>query len=830
MIVGDYSIEMRARHNHNKFNSDQGPYVLHLGSAAEPGSMPAGAVALKAGGVEGGRIDSASDADYFSLTLDESAEMLVRAVARGVDIDAAVLDATSNTVQPDLMHEEAFSGSQGVHGFTIRHRFPAGTHYVKVTRSGGASQGPYTIQAEDMAHLKDLDDQYPFFEWGSDPLCANTDDSIGDPLFGCQWNLDNVGLYGGTAGEDINVKEAWATTKGEGVNIAVVDEDFDAAHPDLRENADESLSHDYGNGVLLEKGQSHGTKVAGIIAARDNYRFLTGVAPRATVYGYNYLRNASYANAADAMTRNLDVTAVSNNSWGQGSTPGLKPWSSLWERAVTTGVTEGYGGKGILYVWGVGNYHNSHDNANFDMLTNHYAVTAVCAVNMNGRRAAYSETGASLWVCAPSGDPDGVVPLGITTTSPYGAIDIRFDGTSASAPTVSGVAALVRSVRQDLTWRDVKLILAGSARKNDPGSADWDEGALEYGSTTGSTAQRYWFNPNYGFGTVDAGAALDLAAGWAPLPQFTTTEVASAADLNLSIPVKTTSSGTTATTTTGETTITTGETTTTTGETTATTTLRMGPGVEFVEFIELNVNMHAPRVRDLRIELTSPAGETSLIAPHCASESACGGYSWNGGYRFGSSKHLGENPAGVWTLSITDKNTPGTQSATLRSWKLKAYGHRRTPAAPSVRTPATAGDGEATVFWSAPGNTGASAVTAYDIRYINSTSTGKNIDGNWTVIDNAGGALTRGRTITGLTNDTSYDIQVRAVNTHGDGLWSDTDNRHPGRHHNQHTPVLHRRRQRHHHRRQHHHPHRRRTHPHRAARRPSRHSNRHRHR
>ena len=91
---------------------------------------------------------------------------------------------------------------------------------------------------------------------------------------------------------------------------------------------------------------------------------------------------------------------------------------------------------------------------------------------------------------------------------------------------MSGVVALMRSVNPALTWRDVKLILAASARKNDPGNSGWEEGALRYGSTTA----RYSFNHEYGFGMVDAAAAVDLAAaavdltdGWTNAPAMRTT-------------------------------------------------------------------------------------------------------------------------------------------------------------------------------------------------------------------------------------------------------------------------------------------------------------------
>ena len=66
--------------------------------------------------------------------------------------------------------------------------------------------------------------------------------------------------------------------------------------------------------------------MAGLIAARDNNIGLRGVAPRATIYNYNFIRSSSYFNMLDAMTRNMDVTAVSNNSWGYVWWPGLGPF------------------------------------------------------------------------------------------------------------------------------------------------------------------------------------------------------------------------------------------------------------------------------------------------------------------------------------------------------------------------------------------------------------------------------------------------------------------------------------------------------------------------
>ena len=243
---------------------------------------------------------------------------------------------------------------------------------------------------------------------------------------------------------------------GAGITVAVIDTGLHEGHPDLTENVDAARGHDYSAGGhgLLNPLNSHGTSVAGVIAARDNTLGGRGVAPRATVYGYNLLRSDIDEDEVDAMTRNMATTGASNNSWGAIEGPGLDPAAETWEMAIDTGVTTGYGGKGVVYVWSAGN-GAPFDNANFDGQVNYYGVTAVCAVDNRGRRSWYSEEGASLWVCAPS---DGG-RAGIFTTYNYGRYGDSFGGTSAAAPTVAGVVALVRAANTALTWRDVKLIL-----------------------------------------------------------------------------------------------------------------------------------------------------------------------------------------------------------------------------------------------------------------------------------------------------------------------------------------------------------------------------------
>ena len=97
------------------------------------------------------------------------------------------------------------------------------------------------------------------------------------------------------------------------------------------------------------------------------------------------------------------------------------------------------------------------------------------------------------------------------------------------------------------------------------------------------------------------------------------------------------------------------------------------------------------------------------------------------------------------------------------------------PGAPTIITsPIVAGPNSLTVTWAAPGNTGGSVVTAYDLRYIR-TGADETVEANWTVVEDVwtgSGGLEY--LLTGLTARTLYDIQLRAVKVTGEGPWSAT--------------------------------------------------------
>lgn len=100
----------------------------------------------------------------------------------------------------------------------------------------------------------------------------------------------------------------------------------------------------------------------------------------------------------------------------------------------------------------------------------------------------------------------------------------RMNGTSASAPTVAGVAALMLGANPQLTLRDVKYILATTAVQVDPHQAKafYKDAVIEPAWITNAAGHR--FSNWYGFGLVDAAAAVERAMHFTPLPAMQDTE------------------------------------------------------------------------------------------------------------------------------------------------------------------------------------------------------------------------------------------------------------------------------------------------------------------
>ena len=707
--------------------SSDGPYSVYADAITEPGSAIADAQALTLGGTAGGIIDPAGDEDYFSLTLSETTYLTIGGVSEVTNISGALTDENNRQAPVDSIHFDDL--------FIFEGRLDAGTYHLKVTGKDGTETGRYTVRAIEQGG-------YTYFV----DRCSNimTSGGINDPLYGCQWHLNNNDQFRNSSGHDIRVEEVWPTYTGSGINVAVVDDGMHHQHEDLTDNVLTSFNHNYDPDLtdIYHPFEDHGTAVAGLIAAKDNSLGMRGVAPEAKIYGYNYLVEQSDENEANAMSRNAATTAISNNSWGPGDSGRPEPATELWEAAVKDGVTNGYGGKGVFYAWAAGNGGDDDDYSTLDEYSNFYAVTAVCAVGPDDKRSEYSELGSNLWVCGPS-NSGRVGQPGIATTDNGHRYRGNFGGTSAATPIVSGVVALIREANNALTWRDVKLILAASARKNDPDNTGWEEGAFKYGSTT----DRYNYNHEYGFGMVDAKAAVDLASGWTNVRDLR--EITSESGvINLRIP-DLPSSGT---------------------PTTVTASLTVDPYVDFVEFVEVNARFNHPFFRDLTVELVSPSRAVSTLSTSAPIDGDL-----TTRFRFGSARHLGENAAGEWTLRIKDAQDGDTGA--LRSWGLTIYGHGFVPGEPEIDA-VTPGGGTLEIDWKAPTDTGETAITSYDLRYIRDDATDRS-DGNWSVETGVGTPSNRSYTITGLRGGVKYEIQLRAHNDAGQGPWSQSEAEEP---------------------------------------------------
>ena len=742
------------------FLGESGDYTLHAQSVIDPGSTTDTAKPLVLGSPDGGAIDTPLDEDYFRLDFTETKHVIIDATSADIlPLDATLLDADGMEISENIrpVRLRGF-GSLFPIGFTIRETFEPGTYYLKVTNPLGPLFDSESFRAARYAIFFSEDTEYTeLLEDCEAETQALNDPEISDPLYACQWHLSS------SQWQDIDVQSVWAEgIKGEGINVAVVDSGMYHAHEDLKDNVATSLNFDYSTGGndIYGRFDHHGTNVAGMIAARDNDIGIRGVAPRATVYGYNLLSgfNTTGFNIFDAMSRNSGVTAVSNNSWGPSDGPEPSRTFSFWRQAVHAGITEGYGGKGVFYAFAGGNGHLLGDDSNLDEFTNSHAVTAVCSVHSEGRRASYSEMGANLWVCAPSNDRPGSLggARGILTTENSDRYYQDFGGTSAATPLVAGVAALTRDANDDLTWRDIKVILAASAQKNDHASSGWKSGARKHPvSSTG----RYHFNHEYGFGVVNAEGAIALAKRWTNLPEMQDTTVSSG-ELYVEIPDATAPGS----------------------ATTTTLTLTVDSDIGFTEFVEVAVAFEHDSFRDLEILLESPSGAVSRLAvPFNTFDGLSSLFlgepfvPLHGPYQFGSAKHLGEDPSGEWKLHIAD-HIPVVDGI-FNGFAITVYGHARAPGVASLDSVEVDIGGESLdVAWTAPGESGDSAFTSYDLRYIPTDMDETDLaswivlPGVWTV--DSGGELEH--KVTGLTDGTQYDVQVRAVNSAGGGVWSET--------------------------------------------------------
>ncbi len=350
-----------------------------------------------------------------------------------------------------------------------------------------------------------------------------------DPLYAQQWHFKLLG----------DIEKIWDDYDGSGVTVAVYDEGVEYTHPDLSGNFDTSLNFSYRGTVYdpmpIDANSGHGTSCAGLIGASWNNGIGgTGVAPGVTLAGVNYLDVIQFEpqDVYDAAMLYAAEFDVMSNSWGfTGSFLGpqnlSKPTSTaahdiaLWETAIETGRN----GLGTVIVKAAGNETNNVNGDGWNV--SRYTIT-VSATDKNGNATYYTNFGSAVLVAAPAAavttDLTGDAGYNNATDRDNVPVDYTstFNGTSAATPVTAGVVALMLDANAGLGWRDVENILALSASHT--GSALGAATGTRYEVGTWMTMNgKLWngggteFHQSYGYGMVDAFAAVRYAEAWAKI-------------------------------------------------------------------------------------------------------------------------------------------------------------------------------------------------------------------------------------------------------------------------------------------------------------------------
>ena len=516
-----------------------------------------------------------------------------------------------------------------------------------------------------------------------------------DPLFAEQWHLGNTGQTGysergGVAGADLRMSGAIAADRnGEGVKLAVVDTGLETCHPDLAANAAGGGSYHFGFsrtagasafdpfnfGVLGD----HGTSVAGVAAAvANNGLGGRGVAPEVTLVGFNPDQavggderdpdsafETALLQSLGASESEPDSASVDIFNMSYGVEAPSENSTEEFVRLVKMATSELREGRGALYVKAAGNEFEFCSRphplnrdigciaANADPDHNLPWLIVVGGFNADDVKSSYSSAGASLWVVGPSGE-DGIEAPAIITTDQAGEhggysrwVETQlagthngdyfsaFGGTSSAAPAVAGAIAVLLGVRPELTWRDVKHILAATARTID---SDIGEVRAAVGGTP-YVAQHAWqnnaagydFHNWYGFGAVDIDAALEMAASYVPDSLGTFVESAwFGSETAERVPIADEDGAG------------------------VSVTVEVSGLPEFadIEAVVLEVSADHPYAFDLGITVRSPSGTKSVVNPplNTLLEDVRGPTNWH----LLSNAFYGENPNGAWTVYVAD--------------------------------------------------------------------------------------------------------------------------------------------------------------------------------
>ncbi|NUP19275.1 MAG: type VII secretion-associated serine protease mycosin [Streptomyces sp.] len=281
----------------------------------------------------------------------------------------------------------------------------------------------------------------------------------------------------------ILLDQLWGQATGKGVTVAVIDTGVDASNRQLT-SAMAPGGKTFVDGPAAKDSEGHGTRVAGIIAARPRPGTgFVGIAKDAKILSLRYTggqekqgdagtMSAAIRYAVDKGAKIINISSDTQN----------KKDDDTLRDAVAYAV-----GQGALIVAAAGN-----DGADGKLAKTYPAaydgVLAVAASDRNDERAVFSQSGDFVDVAAPGVSMVSTVPIDGQCTA---------DGTSFAAPYVAGVAALLKQKYPE-----------------------WD--ASQIATRIEETAQRPGrkANPFIGWGVVDPVAALseETTPGETPQP------------------------------------------------------------------------------------------------------------------------------------------------------------------------------------------------------------------------------------------------------------------------------------------------------------------------
>ncbi|MEV8454232.1 type VII secretion-associated serine protease mycosin [Streptomyces sp. NPDC052095] len=263
--------------------------------------------------------------------------------------------------------------------------------------------------------------------------------------------------------------ELWKQSTGKGVRVAVIDTGVDIKNPQLKGAVDARSGRNFldrnikdENGNKIERGKEdgttdtvgHGTKVAGIIAAREaKGTGFTGLAPDATIIPLQQNDAEGHGTAAtlaEAIRYATDVAHADVINISQDTANAVEP-ATVLKQAVDAALA-----KNIVVVASAGN-DGLGGNIKRTYPASYEGVLAVAASDRNNERAAFSQSGDFVGVAAPGVDVISTVPGGGHCSD---------NGTSFSAPYVAGVAALIKAKHRDWTRKQIVAQIEQTAERS----------------------------------------------------------------------------------------------------------------------------------------------------------------------------------------------------------------------------------------------------------------------------------------------------------------------------------------------------------------------------